>query len=72
MCSVEMPWRVQANLIQATCCLELLDKRMAGNLKREGDTEEIFGLSFDTAGVLIDGVIPIHPQSLAGHVENEV
>ena len=72
MCSVELPWRVQANLIQATCCMELLNKRMVGNVKKEGVTEEILGLSFDTAEFLIDGVIPIHPQALAGQVENEV
>ena len=64
-----MPWRSQANLIQATCYLDTLLGRL-GHSEVSTDTEphlhQPHGLTFDAVGVIIDGVLPIHPPVLAG------
>ena len=68
----DMPWRAQANLIQATCCLDTLLGRLIGHSASEGATgvephlQQRHGLTFDAAGVIIDGVLPIHPPMVAG------
>ena len=81
-----MPWRAQANLILATCCLDTLLGRLNGAGDREEGATELethlhlrqpHGVTFDAAGVIIDGVIPIHPPALPGaeekvHVQNHV
>ena len=65
-----MPWRAQANLIQASCCLDSLLRRLEGqsaNSASKGATNsQLHGLTFDAAGVIIDGVLPIHLPAVAG------
>jgi hypothetical protein len=68
----DMPWRAQANLIQATCCLDTLLGRLVGHTANasEGATDvNPRRVTFDTAGVIIDGVLPIHPPAVAGAKE---
>jgi hypothetical protein len=70
----DMPWRAQANLIQATCCLDTLLGRLVGHTAStsEGATDsqqQPHGVTFDAAGVIIDGVLPIHPPAVAGAKE---
>ena len=68
-----MPWRAQANLIQASCCLGSLLGRLEGqssNSASKGPTDshlkQHHGVTFDVAGVIIDGVLPIHSPAVAG------
>lgn len=69
----DMPWRAQANLIQATCCLDTLLGRLGtsgeGATDLEPHLQQPHGLMFDAAGVIIDGVLPIHPPAVAGAEE---
>ena len=72
----DMPWRAQANLIQATCCLDSLLGRLVGqsaNSASKGATDshmqQPHGVTFDAAGVIINGVLPIHPPAVAGAEE---
>ena len=71
-----MPWRAQANLIQATCCLDSLLGRLVGqcaNSASKGATDshmqQPHGVTFDAAGVIINGVLPIYPPAVAGAEE---
>ena len=72
-----MPWRSQANLIQAKCHLDALLGRLQCPSNEQGSTRttaepqqhQSHQLRFDTAGVIIDGVLPIHPPVIAGAEE---
>lgn len=69
MCSEELPWRSQANLIQSICHLDVLLGRLPvshANVQLEPHPQRPNGLTFDAAGVIIDGVLPIHPPMVAG------
>ena len=73
VCVEDMPWRAQANLIQAACFLDTLLGRLVGHSasdERATDLEphlqQPHRLTFDAAGVIIDGVVPIHPPAVAG------
>ena len=92
VCSEELPWRSQANLLLATCCLDrLLGKPSHGGSGggSEGGSGEGSGggrggeneakpsvqpnrLRFDTAGVIINGVIPVHPDALPGQKVGDI
>ena len=63
MCELERPWRTQANIIQATCHLESLEKRLAVLSVPGGQP---VGPTFDSAGVIIEGVVPVYNKALAG------
>ena len=75
--SEELPWRSQANLLLATCCLDGLLRKLSGGRSGEGGGGEgvesaartsvqPHWLRLDTTGVIIDGVIPDHPDTLPG------
>ena len=70
VCCEDMPWRSQANLIQAVCYLDQLLGRLGNNSETTVDVEpqvhQPSGLTFDVAGVIIDGVLPTHPPAIAG------
>ena len=69
VCSEELPWRSQANLILSTCHLDVLLGRLPvdqANALLEPHLQRPHGLTFDAAGVIIDGVLPIHPPMVAG------
>ena len=63
MCELERPWRTQANIIQATCRLESLEKRLAVLSVPGGQP---VGPTFDSAGVIVEGVVPVYRKALAG------
>ncbi len=59
VCTLELPWRAQANIISATCHLESLCGRLTGG---GGGC----GLTLDQAGCLIEGAVPVYTNALAG------
>lgn len=68
--SEELPWRSQANLLLGTSCLDLLLSRLGGAEGAEQEGEELAvpqeWLRFEAAEVMIEGVIPVHAESLPG------
>ena len=69
VCSEELPWRSQANLIMATCHLDMLLGRLGVShvtTEMEPHLQRPDGVTFDKAGVIIDGVLPIHPPVIPG------
>ena len=71
VCLQELPWRAQANLIQASCYLDQLEKRLPG-LKSEEAHSRPPPLTFDAAGVIMDGVLPVYERAVAGQTVTQV
>ncbi len=82
MSNEELPWRSQANLLVAISGLDLLLERLRGTQEEEaGEEEEEDGegevgvglavpsewLRFESAEVMVEGIIPVHAESLPGH-----
>ncbi len=61
MCELELPWRAQANILSATCHLESLCRRLVASVGGSG-----CGPTLDQAGTLIEGVVPVYSNALAG------
>ena len=70
VCLQELPWRAQANLIQASCYLDQLEKRLTGLRSEEAHSQP--PLTFDAAGVIIDGVLPVYERAVAGQALTQV
>lgn len=66
VCQLELPWRAQANIIQASCYLEGLVKEITTFSNKPQPRE--CSQTFDTAGVIIDGVVPIYSPALSGNL----
>ena len=74
----EQPWRSQGNVLLATCYLNQVLSRLKEACQveevKEGEERDMLpspdllvnGLRFDSAGVMIEGVIPVFSPSLAG------
>ena len=69
----ELPWRSQANVLMAGCYLHSLLGRAGRGVGCEGGEGviQLPSLLFDAAGVLIEGVIPAHKDSIPG-LKNKV
>ena len=69
----ELPWRSQANVLMAGCYLHSLLGRAGRGVGCEGGecVIQLPSLLFDAAGVLIEGVIPAHKDSIPG-LKNKV
>ena len=72
VCTEELPWRAQANLVYASCYLNQVLGRLRSE-KSESIEESLQGgklprngLGFESVGLIIDGVIPSFPEAMAG------
>ena len=75
VCAEELPWRSQANLIQATCHLDMLLGRLGvaeATIESEPHPQQPHGLTFDAAGVIIDRVLPLYSPVVAGAGDKKV
>ncbi len=77
MVAEELPWRSQANIILANCYLNHVLVRLREEVKKLEELEKKEktppsrdesgeGLRFEFTGVIIEGLIPVFPPSLAG------